>query len=108
MQCVPPHIVNFVSDFFNGSAFPILQRPHIPSPTLVRMPRLKHVVFESYDELDRYLVAVESRAADACTGFQRNLRDTGGHPMIYITPYLQYLKIESKSSIYTAQITTIS
>jgi hypothetical protein len=49
-----------------------------------RLRAHKHVVFESYDELNKYLAAVESRAADACAGFQRILRDTGGR--LVLTP----------------------
>src|ERR1700710_1201940 len=45
---------------------------------------------QSYDELNKYLAAVESRAADACAGFQRTLRDTGGRPVLNpIPPTLQ-------------------
>ncbi|KAG2127246.1 hypothetical protein DEU56DRAFT_958827 [Suillus clintonianus] len=42
------------------------------------------VVLESYDELSKYLAAIESRAADARAGFQRILRDAGGH--LVLTP----------------------
>jgi hypothetical protein len=52
----------------------------------------EHVVFESYDELNKYLAAVESRVADACAGFQRILRDTGGH--LVLTPVPAQLQQE--------------
>jgi hypothetical protein len=44
----------------------------------------RRVVLESYEELNKYLAAIESRAADARTGFQRILRDAGGH--LVLTP----------------------
>ncbi|KAG1840242.1 hypothetical protein F4604DRAFT_1833168 [Suillus subluteus] len=44
----------------------------------------RRVVFESYEELNKYLAAIESRAADARAGFQRILRDAGGH--LVLTP----------------------
>ncbi|KAJ8582235.1 hypothetical protein M405DRAFT_868003 [Rhizopogon salebrosus TDB-379] len=50
---------------------------------IIRGMRLKHAN-ESYDELNKYLAAVESRAADVCAGFQRILRDAGGH--LVLTP----------------------
>ena len=44
----------------------------------------KRVILESYDELNKYLTAIESRAADARAGFHRTLRDAGGH--LVLTP----------------------
>ncbi|KAG2336813.1 hypothetical protein BDR05DRAFT_970872 [Suillus weaverae] len=44
----------------------------------------RRVVLESYDELSKYLAAIESRAADARANFQRILRDAGGH--LVLTP----------------------
>lgn len=44
----------------------------------------RRVVLESYEELNKYLAAIESRAADARAGFQRILRDAGGH--LVLTP----------------------
>ncbi|KAJ8584222.1 hypothetical protein M405DRAFT_827143 [Rhizopogon salebrosus TDB-379] len=52
----------------------------------------KRVVFESYDELNKYLAAIESRAADARAGFQRILRDAGGH--LVLTPIPAQLQQE--------------
>ncbi|OJA20385.1 hypothetical protein AZE42_06678 [Rhizopogon vesiculosus] len=52
----------------------------------------KRVILESYDELNKYLTAIESRAADARAGFQRTLRDAGGH--LVLTPIPAQLQHE--------------
>ncbi|KAG2134077.1 hypothetical protein DEU56DRAFT_950207 [Suillus clintonianus] len=44
----------------------------------------RRVVLESYDELNKYLATIESSATDARAGFQRILRDAGGH--LVLTP----------------------
>jgi hypothetical protein len=58
---------------------------HVNSTEFATSAR-KRVVFESYDELNRYL------APDARAGFQRILRDPGGH--LVLTPIPAQLQQE--------------
>jgi hypothetical protein len=61
-------------------------RPLHVNSTEFAMSARKHVVFESYDELNKYL------APDARAGFQCILRDPGGH--LVLTPIPAQLQQE--------------
>ncbi|KAG1733247.1 uncharacterized protein EDB91DRAFT_1348880 [Suillus paluster] len=60
----------------------------------------RRVVLESYEELNKYLAAIESRAADARAGFQRILRDAGGH--LVLTPIPNQIQQEPIHTPYSA------
>ncbi|KAG0698950.1 hypothetical protein DFH29DRAFT_71141 [Suillus ampliporus] len=60
----------------------------------------RRVVLESFEELSKYLAAIESRAADARAGFQRILRDAGGH--LVLTPIPNQIQQEPIHTPYSA------